>query len=216
MIKWVKGDKPYYQFSEFIQTGEGRVIPAPPTTYFNLNVLFQLLQNQYSVYINTLLTMNFDEEERNAIDKFISTHSFIIKHKHLSKPAGKKTDGSPFRVFLIDDNMQDIKQVRQILMDEHFEIVGFAKTQESADRFLETKIKHVDLVICEIYLADGSTFDIIPMLKSQKNNILVLIVSKSSNKIDVQKSISLKADGYVIKPVEKESFIRQLRKICNT
>lgn len=216
IIKWVKGEKPYFQFGEFINTGEGRVIPSPPANYTNLNMLFQYLQNVYSTKVNTLLTMNMGEDEKQILDRFISTHPYIAKHKHLSKPAGKKTDGSPFRVYLVDDNMQDMKAVRQILMDEHFEIVGFAKTPENADKFISSNIRHIDLIICEIYLTDGNLFEVLRKVKLLRQDVMTLVISKSSNKVDVQKVLSLKTDGYMIKPVDRENLLKQLRRICNT
>ena len=42
------------------------------------------------------------------------------------RPEGKKEDGSPYRVLVIDDSMFVTKQITQILTSEGFEIVGTA------------------------------------------------------------------------------------------
>jgi two-component system, chemotaxis family, chemotaxis protein CheY len=214
IIRWMKAEKPLYHFGEFLQTSEGRFLPSPAQIFSSLNILFLLLKNKYSGYKLLLVAMGFDPEEIDQTDKFISLNPFVVSKKYMPKPAGKKLDGTPCRVFLVDESMDDMKKLKQIMLDEHFEIMSMARNPDSAIRFFKSNFSHIDVVLTEVYLKNSNMLDVIRDMKLLKNAIKIVVISATNSKPDVQRLLEMKVDGYFIKPVDREKLVNQLRTIC--
>ncbi len=214
IIKWIKNEKPFYQMGEFVPTGFNKYIPAPPEVFFHLNIIFQAIKSKFSFQPLSLLTMGFDETEIALINKFVNSNSFIIGCKHLAKPIGRKPDGSPYRVFMVDSDFGNLKAIKKIIINEHFEIMGIAKTPEDALRFFQKNYKYIDIVIMEILLPSNDVgYEVIKQMKQLSHNLKIIIVTKSNSELDVRKAIDFKINGYIIKPVEKDKLINNIKKI---
>jgi two-component system, chemotaxis family, chemotaxis protein CheY len=215
IIKWVKqSDKPDYQFGEFILTAENRYIPKPPQIFWNLNALYLYLKNNYSTSRVSILAMGLDNQDIGITEHFVQTNPFITTTKFLNRPSGKKPDGTPYKVFLVDDNTADLRLLKQIMLDEHFEIISMAKTPENCLNFFRTNARHIDILITEIYLTLNSMFDTIKEMKQIKPELKIIAVSRSSNKFDIQKLMSLKVDRILVKPVLRERLVEAVKQIA--
>lgn len=216
LIKWVKSEKPFYQLGEMVAAGQGnRYIPAPPELYYNLNSVFRYIKNKLFSYDLIMFTMGLDNIELESMDDFIGHNSFIKDCKHLSKPIGKKEDGSPYKVFMVDSDFENLKSIKKIIIGEHFEIMGVARDSEKALQFFEKNYYHIDIVIMEIILPSQNGYDVIQQMKRLKNSLKIIIVTKSNNLLDVQKAVDLKIHGYIVKPVDKQKLIANIKKVLN-
>ena len=214
IIRWLKAEKPEYQFGELLPTERGRLIPTPPVAYYNLNALLLFLKNRYQFSKLVILAMGFDEADREALRRWSSAVSFVGGCKFLEKPAGKKSDGSPVRTFLVDENPGDLKLLKQMILDEHFEMVSMARHADSALRFFRSNFKHIDLVLTEAFHSYGNLFEVIREMKILKNDIRIVVVTAANSRQDIQKLLALRVDGCLLKPLDKPKLMNCLRSVC--
>ncbi|MDD5066136.1 MAG: response regulator [bacterium] len=213
LIKWIKNEKPFYQLGEIIPSGNNKYLPTPPEIFYNLNISLQFIKNKHGSNTITLLSMGFNEEELNEMDRFIKFNKFISSFKHLAKPIGKKSDGTPYKIFMIDSDFDSLKKIKQIMVSEHFEIIGIARTGKDALRFLKDNYKYIDIITTEIILPDEDGYNVIEQIKQISANLRIIIITSSNKELDVKRAIDLKINGYIIKPVMREKIIDNIRKI---
>lgn len=213
LIKWIKNEKPFYQLGEIIPSGNNKFLPTPPEVFYTLNISLQFIKNKHGQHAITLFSMGFNEEELSEMDRFIKFNKFITSFKHLAKPFGKKSDGTPYKIFMIDSDFEALKKIKQIMVSEHFEIIGIARTGKDALRFLKDNWKHIDMITTEIILPDEDGYNLIEQIKRINGNFKIIIITSSNKELDVKRAIDLKINGYVIKPVIREKIIDNIKKI---
>jgi two-component system, chemotaxis family, chemotaxis protein CheY len=214
IIRWAKdSDKPDYHIGEFVALGENEYIPAPPQVFWNLNALMLYMKNRYSGTKVALLVMGFSTEESELIEKFAQAHPFVFKYKFVGRPSGKKPDGTPYRIFLVDDDNTRLRELNKILLDEHFEIISMARTPDNSIAFFCSYARHIDILITEIHLNLSNMFEAIRMMKKLKPDLKVIVLAQSPNKIELQRLMDMKVDRILIKPVDRKQIIEALKQI---
>lgn len=213
LIKWIKNEKPFYQLGEIIPSGGNKFLPTPPEVFYTLNISLQYIKNKHGANSITLFSMGFNEEELTEMERFIRLNKFISSFKHLAKPIGKKSDGTPYKIFMIDSDFESLKKIKQIMVSEHFEIIGIARTGKDALRFLTDQWKYIDIITTEIILPDEDGYNVIEQIKQINSNFKIIIITSSNKELDVKRAIDLKINGYIIKPVLREKIIDNIKKI---
>jgi CheY-like chemotaxis protein len=118
-------------------------------------------------------------------------------------------------ILLIEDNPADIlltKEAFKECLHEH-KITAFKDGSEAMKylrrngEYSDSKIP--DLVLLDLNLPKKDGRELLAEIKSDKNinPIPVIILSTSKNERDIQTSYELKANCYICKPVELDSFI---------
>ena len=118
-------------------------------------------------------------------------------------------------ILLIEDNPADIlltKEAFKECLHEH-KITAFKDGSEAMKylrrngEYSDSKIP--DLVLLDLNLPKNDGRELLAEIKSDKNinPIPVIILSTSKNERDIQTSYELKANCYICKPVELDSFI---------
>ena len=118
-------------------------------------------------------------------------------------------------ILLIEDNPADIlltKEAFKECLHEH-NITAF-KDGSEAMKYLRRKGEYSgsripDLVLLDLNLPKKDGRELLAEIKSDKDicTIPVIILSTSKNDRDIQASYELKANCYICKPVELDSFI---------
>ncbi|MBU1078526.1 MAG: response regulator [Spirochaetes bacterium] len=217
LIKWMKNEKPFYQLGEMVPTGmQNKYIPAPPELFYSLNSVFRYMKNNLIASAVVMFTMGMDQNEIETIDLFIDGNYFIKDCKHLSKPLGKKPDGSPYKVYMVDSDFENLKSIKKIIISEHFEIMGVARDAEKAMAFFEKNYRHIDIVIMEIILPSSNGYDVIEKMLRIKSDLKIIITTMSNDSLDVQKAIELKIHGYIVKPVGREKLVTNIKKVLHS
>lgn len=211
LIKWIRSEKPYYQLGEMVYTGaNNKYIPTPRENFYSINSAFRLIKNKLSHYTIRLLTNGLDDTEIEAVNTFIKSNYFIIDFRHLSKPIGKKADGTPYRVLLVDNDIDNLKKVMKLMLKEHFDIMSMSKSGPQALTFFEKNSKHIDCVIMEIMLPATNGYNIIEKMREIKGDIKVIVMTKTNNSFNVQRAIEVNVQGYLVKPIIKAHLIKSL------
>lgn len=115
-------------------------------------------------------------------------------------------------ILIVDDDSQILELIGEILHEESFTNLFFAKSQAQAlDIFNENKI---DLCILDILLPDGSGFDIIKKIREKKNTPVLFLSAIS----DIEKQYNgflLGADDYMVKPFQARELVLRIKAILN-
>ena len=215
IIRWLKAEKPEYQFGELLPTEQGRLIPTPPVAYYNLHALLLYLKNRFQYGRLAILAMGFEEEDKETVRRWSSGQAFMAGFKYLERPVGKKKDGSPIRTILVDDKPEDLKLLKQMILDEHFEMVTMSRHPENAIRFFRNNHRHVDLVLTEAYLAAGDMFEVIREMKKLKAAVRIVVVTSVTTRADIHRLVDLGIDGCLVKPVNRQRLMTCLRSVCS-
>jgi CheY-like chemotaxis protein len=215
IIRWLKAEKPEYQFGELLPTEQGRLLPTPPVAYYNLNALLLYLKNRFQYGRLAILAMGFEETDKETVRRWSSGQSFVAGFKYLERPVGKKRDGSPIRAILIDDKPEDLKLLKQLILDEHFEMVTMSRNPDSAIKFFRNNHRHIDLVLTEAYIGYGNMFEEIREMKKLKSGVRIVVITSANTRADIQRLVALGVDGCLVKPVGKDRLMTCLRTVCS-
>ncbi|MBP7095642.1 MAG: response regulator [Spirochaetia bacterium] len=126
------------------------------------------------------------------------------------RPDGTKSDGSPYRVLIVDDSMFIAKQLGQILSSEGFEIAGTAADGLAGiDKYKEL-YPNVDLVTMDITMPkmDGVT-SLEKILEFDKAACVVMVSALGKEDV-VKKSLLLGAKSYIVKPLDRKKVLERI------
>ncbi|MCK9171365.1 MAG: response regulator [Treponema sp.] len=125
-------------------------------------------------------------------------------------PEGVKTDGSKFRVLVVDDSMFVAKQLGQILSSEGYEIVATAADgKEGVDKYKEL-CPNVDLVTMDITMPRMDGITALEQIMAFDKNARVVMVSALGKEELVKKSLLLGAKNYIIKPLDRKKVLERI------
>lgn len=125
-------------------------------------------------------------------------------------PDGLKTDGSAFRVMIVDDSMFVAKQLGQILTSEGYEVVATAADgKEGVDKYKELA-PNVDLVTMDITMPRMDGITALEQIMTFDKNAKVVMISALGKEELVKKSLLLGAKNYIIKPLDRKKVLERI------
>jgi two-component system, chemotaxis family, chemotaxis protein CheY len=127
----------------------------------------------------------------------------------------KKEDGTPYRVFCIDDSNFILKTLDSLLTSMGCLVIGKAKDAQSAmEAILELK-DSLDLITLDINMpfVDGAT--ILPLIRKQAPNLKIIMVSANASMEKVKQCILSGAHSFVVKPFENQDVYDIFYKVIN-
>ena len=125
-------------------------------------------------------------------------------------PDGLKTDGSAFRVMIVDDSMFVAKHLGQILTSEGYEVIATAADgKEGVDKYKELA-PNVDLVTMDITMPRMDGITALEQIMTFDKNAKVVMVSALGKEELVKKSLLLGAKNYIIKPLDRKKVLERI------
>ena len=129
--------------------------------------------------------------------------------------------GVPVEILLVEDNPGDSDLIIEFLdearVNNHVSVV---RDGEEAMDYLRAKGKHTgavrpDLVLLDLNLPRKDGREVLAEIRSDPNleNMPVVVLTSSSAETDIAKSYSLKANCYIIKPVDLDQFVSVVKSI---
>lgn len=125
-------------------------------------------------------------------------------------PEGIRSDGSAYRVLIVDDSMFVAKQLSQILTSAGFEVVGTAGNgEEGVEKYKELH-PNIDLVTMDITMPkmDGVTA-LQQIMDFDKNARVVMISALGKNDL-VKNSLMIGAKNYIVKPLDRKKVLERI------
>ncbi|MEG2101113.1 response regulator [Flavobacterium sp. FlaQc-28] len=117
------------------------------------------------------------------------------------------------RVVLADDHVFVRDGIKSLLENEaNIEVVGEAiDGTDALDVVAESK---PDLLIVDIRMPNLTGIEVVEKLRSENNNVKIIMLSMHESEEYVLKSIKAGADGYLLKGSSKEEFLKALHTVA--
>ncbi|WP_163408703.1 response regulator transcription factor [Flavobacterium ajazii] len=118
------------------------------------------------------------------------------------------------RVVLADDHVFVRDGIKSLLENEaNIEVVGEAV--DGADALEVVAAKNPDLLIIDIRMPNFTGIEVVEKLRSENNNVKIIMLSMHESEEYVLKSIKAGADGYLLKGSSKDEFLKALHSVSN-
>ena len=122
------------------------------------------------------------------------------------------TATSPARLLLVDDHPMLRRGISELLsLEDDVKVVGEASNGQEALEFLEKNT--VDLVILDHKMPVLTGIETLREIKAKNIQIKTVLFTVSDSGEDVQEALKLGVDGYLLKDMEPELIIIDIRKI---
>ena len=122
------------------------------------------------------------------------------------------TTPAPLKILLVEDDDDHAELVLRSLGDHRVaNAISRASDGEEALAFLSKN--QVDLILLDLRLPKIDGLEVLRRIKSsdELNQIPIVILTTSEAEADVAKAYELKANAYVVKPVDFEKFVALMR-----
>lgn len=114
------------------------------------------------------------------------------------------------KILIIDDEVQIIDLLKNILEENGFKNIYFAKTKKEA--LISFENNKPDFLILDIMLPDGSGYEIIEEIR-KSSDVPILFLSALSDIEKQYKSFDLGGDDYMVKPFLAKELILRIKAI---
>lgn len=122
------------------------------------------------------------------------------------------TSASPARLLLVDDHPMLRRGVAELLsLESDVTVVGEANNGQEALDFLANN--PVDLVILDHKMPVLTGIETLREIKARNIDVATLLFTVSDSGEDVQEALKLGVDGYLLKDMEPELIIVDIRKV---
>jgi two-component system chemotaxis response regulator CheY len=128
-------------------------------------------------------------------------------------PAGQKSDGTKYKVLIVDDSMFIAKQLGQILQSEGFEVVGTAA--DGAQGVAEFELLKPDFVTMDITMPVMDGVTALEKILTIDKEAIVIMVSALGKEDVVKKCLLLGAKSFIIKPLDRTKVLERVVSIVN-
>ena len=125
-------------------------------------------------------------------------------------PVGLKSDGSKYRVLIIDDSLFVVKQLKQILQSESFEVVGEAHDGEEGVNAYKELSPNIDFVTCDITMPKLDGITALEQIMAFDSNAKVIMISALGKEDLVKKALLAGAKNYIVKPLDRVKVLSRL------
>ena len=116
------------------------------------------------------------------------------------------------RILVVDDDPFMIELESALLEEEGYEVVALDSAEEAL-----AKIKNVepDCVITDLVMPGVTGMQLLKDIKDDHrlSDVKVIVLSSKSFEFDKRQAMKFGADGFIIKPIDAESFIQSVRAV---
>ena len=117
-----------------------------------------------------------------------------------------------YRAIIADDEINILEGISKVVAHSNLgiEIVG---TAQDGQKTLELFEKHLpDLIIIDINMPKLSGLECIEQIKKLNKDVIIIIISSYDSFHFAQQAISLKVNSYILKPINEENLIREIKR----
>ncbi len=124
---------------------------------------------------------------------------------------GTKPDGSPIKVFIVDDSAFMVKTIQRMLDGFGCEVLGSASNGEEAIDLVGPISSTIDLITLDISMPKKDGLTALPELIKLNPKLKVVMVSALGDKEKVKQAIVSGAKHFIVKPFKQEKVFDIVR-----
>lgn len=125
-------------------------------------------------------------------------------------PEGLKSDGTAYKVLIVDDSMFVSKQLGQILASEGYDVVATAIDGVDGVEKYKELCPHVDLVTMDITMPRMDGITALEQIMAFDKNAKVVMISALGKEELVKKSLLIGAKNYIVKPLDRKKVLERI------
>lgn len=114
------------------------------------------------------------------------------------------------RIFLIDDEKDQIKVMKDLLQDQGYQVEGTSKPLEGVEQVKENP---PDLLLLDIRMPKMDGYEVCKTLRNfpRTKELPIIIVSLHNQEADVVAGLELGADDYINKPIRERELVARVK-----
>lgn len=130
-------------------------------------------------------------------------------------PEGKRPDGTPYKILVVDDSIFVTKQITQILSSEGYEVAATAADGlEGVEKYKEL-CPNVDLVTMDITMPKMDGLTALEQIMAFDKNAKVIMISALGKEELVKKALLLGAKNYIVKPLDRKKVLERIAAVVS-
>src|SRR6476659_7263750 len=114
---------------------------------------------------------------------------------------------SPQRILVADDDPEIRKLLARYIESQGFSVLLAASCHE------RLATHHVDLIVLDVMLPDGSGLDLCRDLRAQRSNVPIILLTALKEDVDRIIGLEIGADDYLGKPFNPRELIARVRAV---
>lgn len=114
------------------------------------------------------------------------------------------------RILVVDDDPEIRKLLARYVESQGFRVLLAATCQELRDQLAT---HHVDLIVLDVMLPDGSGLDMCRDLRAQRSNVPIILLTALKEDVDRIIGLEIGADDYLGKPFNPRELIARVRAV---
>jgi two-component system chemotaxis response regulator CheY len=130
--------------------------------------------------------------------------------------AGRKDDGSAYKILIVDDSIFIAKQLGQILISEGFEVVDTAIDGEKGVEKYKAGKDNIDLVTMDITMPVMDGVDALGKILEFDKDAKVIMVSALGKEDVVKKCLITGAKSYIVKPLDRKKVLDRISTVLSS
>lgn len=150
----------------------------------------------------------FDEEVQKSVEEMQRIQAEKAK---LAEEAQESAEDDRKRILVIDDDPIMLRLIKQELKDEY--TIATAVSGKIGLKFLERK--PTDLILLDYEMPEESGAEVLEKLRSDEKtkDIPVVFLTGINDREKIQKVLSMKPQGYLLKPIEHDKLVQTINQI---
>jgi phosphoribosyl 1,2-cyclic phosphodiesterase/ActR/RegA family two-component response regulator len=123
-------------------------------------------------------------------------------------------DNQKLHFFLIDDDPSIVEVETILLQSEGYEVSSTTSSLEALEKIRSTK---PDCVILDLIMPGIDGFEVCQQLRKEPGleDLKIIFVSSKAFEYDRKRSIEVGGGGFILKPIDHETFVEKIIKIIN-
>jgi two-component system phosphate regulon response regulator OmpR len=114
------------------------------------------------------------------------------------------------RILVVDDDPEIRKLLARYIESQGFRVLLAASCRELRDRLATN---HVDLIVLDVMLPDGSGLEMCRDLRAQRSNVPIILLTALKEDVDRIIGLEIGADDYLGKPFNPRELIARVRAV---
>lgn len=123
------------------------------------------------------------------------------------------TTGIPYKVMIVDDSSTIRLTEKKILLSENFEIILEANSAMTALKKLKESSDKPDILMIDFEMPQMNGIDLLKRIRAQNYEGKVVVVTSYADKNTLMEFLKLKVDGYIVKPIDRQTLMSHLAKV---
>lgn len=131
-----------------------------------------------------------------------------------TSPLGYNTKtGKSYKVMVIDDSSTIRIAERKILLSENFDVILEADGAMDALTKLREAVDKPDIIMMDFEMPQMNGIDLLKRIRALNIDAKIIVVTSYANKGVLMEFLKLKVDGYIVKPVQRQTVMHHLAKV---